>query len=104
MKLSTYPPVRTLEVGYSGPAKNKKLSESLMLTDDENIVDLQFAVQYNLKSAEDFLFNNRYDNPDDGDDVVRQVAETSMREVVGKSKMDFVLSSGRAEVAARAKH
>jgi membrane protease subunit HflK len=93
--------VRTIEVGYRGKAKN--LQESLMLTDDENIVDLQFAVQYNLNSAEDFMFVNRYENPADGDDVVRQVAETAMREVVGKSKMDFVLNIGRTEVAAQAK-
>jgi membrane protease subunit HflK len=93
--------VRTIEVGYRGKSKN--LPESLMLTDDENIVDLQFAVQYNLKSAEDFLFVNRYDNVEDGDDVVRQAAETAMREVVGKNKMDFVLNVGRTEVAAQAK-
>lgn len=93
--------VRTIEVGYRGKSKN--LEESLMLTDDENIVDLQFAVQYNLKSAENFLFVNRYENIEDGDDVVRQAAETAMREVVGKSKMDFVLSSGRTEIAARVK-
>jgi len=84
--------VRTIEVGYRGKSKN--LQESLMLTDDENIVDLQFAVQYNLKSAEDFVFINRYENVIDGDDVVRQAAETAMREVVGKSKMDFVLNVG----------
>ena len=92
--------VRTIEVGYRGKSKN--LQESLMLTDDENIVDLQFAVQYNLKNAEEFLFVNRYENIEDGDDVVRQAAETAMREVVGKSKMDFVLNIGRTEVAARA--
>ncbi len=93
--------VRTIEVGYRGKSKN--LQESLMLTDDENIVDLQFAVQYNLKSAEDFIFVNRYENAADGDDVVRQAAETAMREVVGRSKMDFVLNVGRSEVAAKAK-
>lgn len=93
--------VRTIEVGYRGKSKN--LQESLMLTDDENIVDLQFAVQYNLKSAEDFIFVNRYENIADGDDVVRQAAETAMREVVGKSKMDFVLNVGRTEIAASAK-
>jgi membrane protease subunit HflK len=93
--------VRTIEVGYRGKSKN--LQESLMLTDDENIVDLQFAVQFNLKSAEDFMFINRYENIEDGDDVVRQAAETAMREVVGKNKMDFVLNVGRTEIAARAK-
>ena len=69
-----------------------------MLTDDENIVDVQFAIQYTLKSPEDYLFNNR--NPDDN---VLQAAETAIREVVGKSKMDFVLSQGRSEVSARVK-
>jgi membrane protease subunit HflK len=93
--------VRTLEVGYSGSTKNKKLSESLMLTDDENIVDLQFAVQYILKDARDYLFNNQFGN--DPEEIVKQAAESAMREVVGKSKMDFVLYEGRAEVAARAK-
>jgi membrane protease subunit HflK len=69
-----------------------------MLTDDENIVDVQFAIQYNLKSPEDYLFNNN--RPDDN---VLQAAETAIREVVGKSKMDFVLSQGRSEVSARVK-
>ena len=69
-----------------------------MLTDDENIVDVQFGVQWTIKSPEDYLFNNK--NPDDN---VMQAAETSIREVVGKSKMDFVLSAGRSEVAAQVK-
>ncbi len=92
--------VRTLEVGYSGSARNKKLSESLMLTDEQDIVDLQFAVQYILKDAKDYLFNNQFD---DDTEIVKQAAESAMRDVVGKSKMDFVLYEGRAEVAARAK-
>jgi modulator of FtsH protease HflK len=66
-----------------------------MLTDDENIIDLQFAVQYLVSNPEDFLFNNR--NPDDS---VMQAGETAIREVVGKSKMDFVLYEGREQVAA----
>src|SRR5688572_23589248 len=90
--------VRTVEVGYRGNPKNKQPQEALMLTDDENIVDVQFAIQYTLKSPEDFLFNNR--NPEDN---VLQAAETSIREVVGKSKMDFVLNQGRSEVASRVK-
>jgi membrane protease subunit HflK len=90
--------VRTVEVGYRGNAKNKQPQEALMLTDDENIVDVQFAIQYTLKSPEDYLFNNR--NPDDN---VLQAAETAIREVVGKSKMDFVLSQGRSEVSSRVK-
>jgi len=89
--------VRTVEVGYRNNVKSKVLKESLMLTDDENIIDIQFAVQYILKSPEDFLFNNR-----GTDDAVLQSAETAVREVVGKSKMDFVLYEGREQVAAQA--
>jgi len=94
--------VRTIEVGYrsAGDAagRAKELRESLMLTDDENIIDLQFAVQYNLKSAEDFLFNNR-----SADASVRGAAESAIREIVGKSKMDFALYEGREEIAVKAK-
>jgi len=89
--------VRTIEVGYRENVKNKMLKESLMLTDDENIIDIQFAVQYFLKDPGEYLFNNR--NPDEN---VRQAAETAIREVVGKNKMDFVLYEGREQVAAAA--
>jgi modulator of FtsH protease HflK len=89
--------VRTLEVGYRTNVKNKVLKESLMLTDDENIVDLQFALQYVLKDPKDYLFTNR--NPDE---TVMQVAESAMREIVGKSKMDFVLYEGRESIRAQA--
>lgn len=89
--------VRTVEVGYRSTVKNKVPKESLMLTDDENIIDIQFAVQYILKSPEDYLFNNR--SPDD---AVLQAAETAVREIVGKNKMDFVLYEGRAEISAKA--
>lgn len=90
--------VRTVEVGYRNTVRNKALKESLMLTDDENIIDLQFAVQYILKDPKEFLFVNR-----EPEDSVLQVAETAMREIVGKNKMDFVLYEGRADIAARAK-
>ncbi|MFT5533971.1 MAG: membrane protease subunit HflK, partial [Candidatus Paceibacteria bacterium] len=70
--------VRTVEVGYRGNAKNKQLEESLMLTEDENIIDIQFAVQYRLKNAADWLFNNR-----DQEEMIKQVAESALREVVG---------------------
>ncbi|MBI5918313.1 MAG: FtsH protease activity modulator HflK [Nitrosomonadales bacterium] len=87
--------VRTVEIGYRENVKNKMLSESLMLTDDENIIDIQFAVQYFLKDPAEYLFNNR--SPDEN---VRQAAETAIREIVGKNKMDFVLYEGREQVAA----
>jgi membrane protease subunit HflK len=90
--------VRTVEIGYRNNVKTQVIKESLMLTDDENIIDLQFAVQYIIKDPVEFLFVNR--SPED---AVLQVAETAMREIVGKNKMDFVLYEGRADVAARAK-
>ena len=68
-----------------------------MLTDDENIIDIQFAVQYLLKEPRDYLFNNR--SPDD---AVLQAGETAIREIVGKSTMDFVLQEGRAQITVRA--
>ena len=89
--------VRTVEVGYRNNVKTKRPEEALMLTDDENIIDIQFAVQYTLKDPEDYLFNNK--SPDE---AVLQAAETAIREVVGKSKMDYVLYEGRTDVAARA--
>lgn len=91
--------VRTVEVGYRDNVKNKILRESLMLTDDENIIDIQFAVQYFLKDPAEYLFNNRMT---DDREIVRQAAESAIREVVGKSKMDFVLYEGREQVAASA--
>ena len=89
--------VRTVEVGYRGSERNKMLRESLMLTDDENIINIQFAVQYVLNSPENYIFNNRFP-----DESVAQVAETAMREIVGKSRMDFVLYEGREEIASTA--
>ncbi len=86
--------VRTVEVGYRSNVRNKLARESLMLTDDENIIDIQFAAQYRLKDASDWMFNNR-----DQEETVKQVAETAIREVVGKAKMDFVLYEGREKVA-----
>ena len=86
--------VRTVEIGYRNNVKTKVLRESIMLTDDENIIDIQFAVQYVLKDPMDYLFNNR--RPED---TVLQAAETAIREIVGKSKMDFVLYEGREQVA-----
>ncbi|WP_298015758.1 FtsH protease activity modulator HflK [uncultured Castellaniella sp.] len=88
--------LRTFEVGFRGSSRNKVLPESLMLTNDENIVDVQFVVQYRLRpdGAPAYLFNTS--QPDES---VRQAAETAMREIVGRKPMDFVLYSGRTEVA-----
>jgi membrane protease subunit HflK len=89
--------VRTIEVGYRNNVKTKVLKESLMLTDDENIVDLQFAVQYVVTDAQAWLFNNR--RPEE---VAMQTAEASMREVIGKSKMDSILYEGQDNIANQA--
>ncbi|HET8830608.1 MAG TPA: FtsH protease activity modulator HflK [Casimicrobiaceae bacterium] len=94
VELVEFSQVKTIEVGYRNTPKNKIDKEAVMLTDDENIIDIQFAVQYNLKSAEDYVFNNR--RPDQ---IVAYVAESAIREVVGKSKMDFALYEGREQIA-----
>ncbi len=86
--------VRTVEIGYRSNVRNKLARESLMLPDDENIIDIQFAVQYRLKDASEWVFNNR-----DQEETVKEVAETAIREIVGKAKMDFVLYEGREKVA-----
>ncbi len=93
--------VRRLEVGYrsSGEgsgSKTKVPREALMLTEDENIIDMQVAVQYKLKSAKDYIFNNR-----DTDKSVMSAAETAIREVVGKSKLDDLLQKGLPDTSAR---
>src|SRR5512145_1229758 len=90
--------VRTLEVGYRNNVRTKVLKESLMLTDDENIVDLQFAVQYTVKDARDFVFNVR--RPDES---AMQIAETAMREVIGKNRMDAILYETQVDVANRSR-
>jgi membrane protease subunit HflK len=85
--------VRTVEIGYRNNVKSKVQNESLMITDDENIIDIQFAVQYILKDPQDYLFNNR-----DADKSVMQASESAIREVVGKNKMDFLLSGGKEKI------
>jgi membrane protease subunit HflK len=86
--------VRTAEVGYRANVRNKQPQEALMLTEDDNIVDIQFAVQYKVKDPVQWVFTNR-----DQDETIRQVAESAIREVVGRSKMEYVLYTGRDKVA-----
>ena len=90
--------VRSVEVGYRGNAKNRIPEESLMLTQDQNIIDVQLSVQYDVKDPKAFLFSNAAADKD-AKDVVKQATETSIREVVGRNKVDFVLNEGRAQVA-----
>lgn len=87
--------VRTAEIGMRGTTD--RLREALMLTNDENIVDVQFNVQYRIKpetGAKDYLFNTRAP-----DASVTQAAESAMREVVGRKAMDSVLFESKAEIA-----
>lgn len=89
-----------MEVGYRSDARTGRVSqvpkEALMLTEDENIVDIEFAVQYRISNAADYLFNVK-----DPEITIGQATESAIREIVGKSTLDFVITEGRADVANR---
>ncbi|HEY1394084.1 MAG TPA: FtsH protease activity modulator HflK [Methylibium sp.] len=87
--------LQTREVGRSQIVQATGLRDSSMLTQDENIVDIRFTVQYSLKDAKDYLFENR--NPDE---AVTLAAESAVREIVGKSNMNSVLYEQRDAIAA----
>ncbi|MBS1175816.1 MAG: hflK [Proteobacteria bacterium] len=82
--------LRSVEMGRNTPVPATGLRDSSMLTQDENIIDIRFTVQYRLKDARAFLFENR--NPDD---AVVQASESAVREVVGRSNVDSVLYQAR---------
>jgi membrane protease subunit HflK len=88
--------IRSVDVGRDVVLKATGLKESAMLTEDENILDIKFAVQYRLSDARAFLFESK--NPSD---AVVQAAETAVREVLGKMKMDAALSEERDQIAPR---
>lgn len=88
--------IRSVDVGRDTIIKATGLRESAMLTQDENIVEIKFAVQYRLNDARAFLFESK-----DPTAAVVQVAETSVREVVGKMRMDSALSEERDQIAPR---
>lgn len=88
---------RFLELGYRSGVGSVP-QEALMLTGDENIVNVHLAVQYTIGNAKDFLFNIN-----EPEKTLREVAESALREVVGRSTMDFVLTEGRSEIAAQVK-
>lgn len=87
--------LRSVEVGRSTVAQATGLRDSSMLTQDENIIDIRFTVQYRLSDARAYLFENR--NPDD---AVVLAAESAVREIVGRSRVDSVLYEQRDAVAA----
>jgi len=90
--------IRGISIGFRAGGGNRQTGssvgrESLMLTEDENIVDVKLAVQYKVKSASDYLFNVK-----DPETTLRQVIESAIRETIGKSEMDYILKEGRADV------
>jgi membrane protease subunit HflK len=87
--------LRSKEVGRNNVIAATGLRDSSMLTQDENIVDIRFTVQYRLKDARAFLFNNR-----DPEEAVTLAAESAVREIVGKNKIDSVLYEQRDAIAA----
>ncbi len=88
--------IRSVDIGRDNVIKATGLRESAMLTEDENIVEIKFAVQYRLNDARAYLFESK--NPTE---AVVQAAETAVREVVGKMKMDSALSDERDQIAPR---
>jgi membrane protease subunit HflK len=86
--------LRSIDVGSSTVAAGNGLRDSSMLTRDENIIDIQFTVQYRLEDAKAYLFENR-----NSDEAVMQAAESAVREIVGNSSMDSVLYEQRDAIA-----
>jgi len=88
--------IRSVDVGRDSIVRSTGLRESAMLTEDENIVEIKFAVQYRLSDARAWLYESK-----DPADTVVQVAETAVREVVGKMRMDAALADERDQIAPR---
>lgn len=98
--------IRRIEIGFRSMTRNRSVpfrqgqergvpDESLMLTGDENIVSLQFIVQYLIKDAQEYLFNVK-----DVEGTIKNAASAAMREVIGKSKIDDALTTGKQEIQA----
>lgn len=99
--------IRTMNIGFTGPVSGRGSTitqgrdvpeESLMLTSDFNIVDLDFVIQWNISSAEDFVFNI-----EDPENTLRKVAQSAIREVVGQTRMFSIITTERGSVADNAK-
>ncbi len=84
--------------GFTGGEKMNVYAESLMLTSDRNIVDLHMTLQWDIKSAEDFLFQIK-----EQENTIKKVAESAIREVVGQTDMFQIITTGRAQVAVKVK-
>jgi membrane protease subunit HflK len=88
--------IRSTDVGRDAIVRSTGLRESAMLTEDENIVEIKFAVQYRLSDARAWLYESKSPS-----ETVVQVAETAVREVVGKMKMDAALAEERDQISPR---
>ena len=87
---------RTAEIGFTSPRNNvinDNPDESLMITGDRNIVEIHFRIYYNVKDVVDFVFNVR-----EPDQAVRQIAESAMREVIGRRQLEPIITTERAAV------
>lgn len=98
--------IQRMNIGFAegfsrtgGNARRDMPEESLMLTSDRNIVDLDLVIQWNIKSAEHFLFEIR-----DQEKIIKSIAESAIREVVGQTDMFPIITTGRAAVAEAAKN
>ena len=92
---------RSMSIGFTdlrGGGKRNIPEESLMLTSDRNIIDLDLVILWTIKSAENFLFEIR-----DQENTIKKVAESAIREVVGQTDMFPIITRDRASVASRAR-
>ncbi|MBX7147352.1 MAG: protease modulator HflK, partial [Alphaproteobacteria bacterium] len=97
--------VNRVEIGFISPGDNQNVTsmrdnkaENLMLTGDENIIDIQFVVFWQIKNAGDYLFNVK--NPEL---TVKSVAESVMREIIGRSTFELSRTQGRGEIQSTAR-
>ncbi|MDH4376444.1 MAG: FtsH protease activity modulator HflK [Ramlibacter sp.] len=95
-EMVTVTQIRSVDIGRDNVVRATGLRDSAMLTQDENIVEIKFAVQYRLKDARAWLFESK--NPAES---VVHAAETAVREVVGAMRMDSALSEERDQIAPR---
>lgn len=93
---------RRIELGYQGAyggtSKRDIPEESMMLTGDANIVDLDFVVQWKISDAKQYLFNIR-----DVEGTLKRVAESAMREVIGQNQLQDIITDKREDISIRVK-
>lgn len=93
--------VRQIDIGFTNTASGRKTDrpeESLMLTRDQNIIDIEFTVQWRVANPGQYLFNLR--NPED---TIKAVAESAMREIIGQTDIQPALTEAREEVASKSR-